>query len=806
MSDQSGSETPRPRPDDVHLELDTRPLASGDGSTGRAAVEEGGTRSSRRAKGSREGSDGAQPGYGGYGGGYGYGYGGAGDGDETHVMDYVRILYKRRWTAATAFVIIFGWVVLYTFTATPVYKATVRILIENENPNVVKFEEVYAHNMATDDYYQTQYRILESRMLARRTIDAEKLWKDPQLAVVAGASPGLTLNPYVWAGQALKVVRGVFGQEPKVPSRDEAESAEEAAVIDKVLGNLQILPVKDSRLVDVSYSWSDPRLAARLANALAKAYINQNLEFKFLAAHDATDFLKSRMAEQRQSLEQSEQALQQYREQTGNISLEDKENIVVQRLADLNATVTRARTDRIGKEAVYNQIRAIQNDRAALDTIPAILSNSFIQQLKSQVSELQRQQAQMEEKLGDRHPEMIKQRSALETTQMRLNAEVQKVVQALRNDYEAALANERSLMTSLDQQRAEAQELNRTAIQYGVLKRDSASDRSMFEGLLQRSKETGISGELKTSNIRIVDAAETPRRPSSPNKPINMLIGLFGGSLLGVGLAFFFEYLDNRIKSPDEIKGELGLAFLGIVPAVNTKTTAAPLVNESAPAPFVEAFRSIRTNVLFSSAESGHKSIVVTSTTPGEGKTVVSANLALSLAQAGQRVLLIDADMRRAKVHELFDLPQEPGLSNVLVGDASTSEAVKRTSVSNLWVMTSGKHPPNPAELLGSRRFRDFIASLEEHFAWVVLDTPPVMAVTDASVLAHHVTGVVFVVGAEMTNRGAAKAALDQLDGAKAKYVGGILNKVQLERNAYYYSRYYHRRYAEYYRGATTST
>jgi len=773
------------------------PAPASDPGFARRATQDGGSRS---ATGTEErGSAEQRPGY-----GAGYGYGAYGAEEQTHLMEYVRVLYKRRWTAVTVFLLVTVWVALYTFTATPLYSGQARLLIENENPNVVKFEEVMAQSMSSLDYYQTQYRILESRQIAKRALDTEKLWTHPAFAGSISAGPGFSLNPMTWPAITYAFIKGFFEGPPKPPSAAELAATQQARAIDAVIGNLRIIPVEESRLVDVAYSSSDPQLAARMANAIARAYIEQNLESKFVAARDATEFLNDRMKEQRKSLEESEEALQKYREETGAVSLEDRQNIVVQRLADLNAAVTKARTERIAKQAVYNQIRDLQNDPAGLDTIPAILSSSFIQQLKGQLSELQRQQAQQAEKLGERHPEMVKTRSAIETTQLRLSTEVQKVVQALRNDYEAAVANEKSLMASLDQQTNEAQELNRTAIRYGVLQRDSTSDRVMFEGLLQRSKETGISGELKTSNIRVVDAAEVPRRPSSPNKFNNMLFGLLGGTVLGLGLAFFFEYVDRRIKSPDEIRNDLGLAFLGLVPAVDAKSLTAPLVTNGAPAPFVEAFRSIRTSVLFSSAEAGHKSIAVTSTTPGEGKTVVSANLAVSLALAGQRVLLIDADMRRAKVHELFELPQEPGLSNVLVGSERASEAIKRTSIPDLWVLTAGKHPPNPAELLGSRRFKDFVASLAEHFTWVIIDTPPVMAVTDASVLSHSVSGVVFVIGAEMTNRAAAKAALDQLDTAKVKYVGGILNKVRIERNAYYYSRYYHKRYAEYYRSATS--
>jgi capsular exopolysaccharide synthesis family protein len=370
-----------------------------------------------------------------------------------------------------------------------------------------------------------------------------------------------------------------------------------------------------------------------------------------------------------------------------------------------------------------------------------------------------------------------------------------------RSEFLAAQAQERSLMGALDQQKSEALGLNRKGIDYGVLQRDAATNRQVFEGLLQRTRETGISRELKTSSIRIVDGAEVPRGPARPKPLTNLPLGLFGGGMLALGLAFFFEYLDNRIKSPDEIKLHLALPFLGMVPAISGKQLEGipPLLSNGAPANFAEAFHAIRTNVLFSSAEEGAKSIVITSTGPGEGKTVVAANLALALAQAGQRVLLLDADMRQPRIHELFRLKQEPGLSNVLVGKAKASEAVKKSGLPGLWIMPSGTHPPNPSELLGSGRFRDFVVGLREHFDWVLFDSPPVMAVTDATVLAHWVTGVLFVVGAEMTSRQTAQVAIENLEAAKGRLLGAILNRVAFERHGYYYSHYYRREYSHYY-------
>lgn len=697
---------------------------------------------------------------------------------EVHLLDYVRVVYKRRWTAITAFLIVVVGVTVYTFTATPIFQAKTRLLIEAERQNVVSFKQVVEEDQTKADYYQTQYNILQSRALARRTLDSLKLWDTPP-----------------------------FGGQTDAAAKDRPAAADETVTqsraIDAFVGNLTIAPIRNSRLVDVKYDLPDPAMATTIVNALAKNYIEQTLEYKFMASREATDWLGARLAEQRKAVELAEAKLQQYREQNDAIAMEDRENIVVQKLTDLNAAVTRAKTERIQKEAMYNQLQLAQADPARLDTFPAILTNGFIQQQKGELAELQRSYAQLSEKFGDKHPDIIKLKSAIQSAQTKITGEIAKVVQSLRSEYQAALAQENSLTAALSEQKGEALSMNRKAIDYGVLAREVESSRQLYQNLMQREKETGVSGELKTSNIRIVDVAEQPRRPIRPQKRLNVSLALFGGALLACGLVFFFEYIDSRIKSPEELRAHLGLTFLGLLPALHSED-AYPLLSGPVAAGFSEAFRSLRTNVLFSSAQDDGKSLVVTSTGPGEGKSMVAANLAISLAQAGQRVLLVDADMRKPKVHSIFGLAQEPGLSNLLVGNAKASDVVRKAGMPGLWLMTAGHIPPNPAELLGSQRFRDLIGSVREHFNWIVIDTPPVMAVTDAALVASR-SSVLFVVGAEMTSRHAAKRALDQLEQVNAKFVGGVLNRVELERHAYYYSQYYRRQYTAYYTKSTAS-
>jgi capsular exopolysaccharide synthesis family protein len=720
--------------------------------------------------------------------------------EEPHLGDYARVVVKRRHIALAVFVAIFLAASVYSFTATPLYEGRVQLLIEADTPNVVSFKEVIDEAQSRQDYYQTQYKLLQSRSLAKKTIDALELWGNPEF------SPSTT-TPRFSVGNAARSsgawVTSLFGNnvESEVPAAD--ETAAQVKTIGAFLNRLEVTPIRNSRLVEVSFRSQDPVVAAKVANGVAKTYIEQNLEFRFTSSRDASEWLGQQLAEQRQQVETAETALQRYREQTDALSVEDRQNIVVQKLADLNSAVTKAKTDRLLKESMYRQLAAIEHDLKALDTFPAILANQFIQQQKTELASLQRQRAQLAEKLGERHPEMLRIESAIQASQMKLEGEIAKVVQGVRTEYQAAQAQEQALSSALNTQKGEAQSMNRKAIDYGVLERDVESSTQIYQSLLQRAKETGVSGALKTSNIRVVDAADVSASPVSPRRMLNLLLGLLGGLLGGVSVAFFFEYMDNRIKTPEELQLHLGLPSMGLIPKLGAEHAGDPLINNGVPANFSEAFRGLRTNVLFSSADEGARSIVVTSTGPGEGKTTVACNLALGMAMAGQRVLLIDADMRRPRVHEALKIQRDPGLSNLLIGAAKASDVMRKTTVPNFWVLPAGTTPPNPAELLGSKRFAELLTSLKDHFDVVVIDTPPVMAVTDAAVIGYRASGVLFVTAADVTSRHAAQSALDQLEHARVRFIGAVLNRVDLEGNAYYYAKYYRKEYAGYYTAAS---
>ena len=416
----------------------------------------------------------------------------------------------------------------------------------------------------------------------------------------------------------------------------------------------------------------------------------------------------------------------------------------------------------------------------------------------------------MGDKLGERHPDMVKLRSAIQVTQAKVDGEIGKVVQGVKNEYLAALAKENSLAGALNAQKGDALAMNRKAIDYSVLDREVQSGRQLYDSLLQRAKETGVSTELKTSNIRIVDRGGEAAEPGEPAESASTCCSrCSAASLAACGLAFFFEYLDSRIKTPDEIRIHLGLPHLGHAAGARRAralATGYPLVSKGVPGNFAEAFRAVRTNVLFSSAQEGSRSVVVTSTGPGEGKSMVASNLAISLAQAGQRTLLIDADMRRPKAHEIFEMPQEPGLSNLLVGNAKASEAVPQVERRR---PVGDSERPDAAQSGRAARIASASAtssaSLKDHFDWVIIDSPPVMAVTDAALVAHSATGVVFVVGAEMTSRHAAKTAVDQLQQVQAQIRRRRPQSGRSQRNAYYYSQYYRRSHSDYYQKPVVS-
>jgi capsular exopolysaccharide synthesis family protein len=709
---------------------------------------------------------------------------------------YLAVLYRRRWPALLVFAVVFGLLLVRSFRTIPIYEATARILIEADRPNVVAFEDIVETNRRTLDYFQTQYRLLTSRALVARALDASGLIHEPPFqAVPRAADKAWSMSPM---GVMRAIVAAVRPQHVAANVEPGAADETDTAAVRRFLGSLTVTPIRNSRLVDVTFASPNPSIAQRGANALVSAFIQDAADVRNATAKDAAQFLTQMLEEQRREVEQSELVLQQSREQGTATPVEERGNIVTDRLERLNQALTAARTERIQKETAYRQLRDASGN--GVQAVPLIRDNAAIQRLKGAIDDLQRQKSNLSQELTERHPTMVKLTAAIARSEQELQNEITLLTASMRTEYEAAVALERAMSSAVEQQRAEAMAMNRRGLDYGVLQRDADTNRKMYEALLKRTKEAGITEQLQASSVRVVDTASLPRSPSRPNRRLDALVGLGFGLLFALGTALGLEAIDSRIKTPVEITQRLKLPSLGMVPLLPDATAGhTPLIDGSLPQNFVEAFKALRTSVLFASAERGSRSLLVSSTAPGEGKTLVSCNLALALAMAGQRVLIIDADMRRPKVHDVFGVPASPGLSDVLVGSEPAESAINLTGHDNLRVMSAGTLPPNPPELLGSAQFTRLLQRMALHYDWILFDSPPVRAVTDGAIIANQVTSVVFVIGAEMTETDAARVALERLAGAHAKVTGAVLNRVHLHRHSYYYSRYYGRKDERYY-------
>lgn len=731
-----------------------------------------------------------------------------------HPTEYLRILYKRRWIAIPGFLVVFLTGAIDSVRTVPVYEARTQLLIEEDGRRSTSLNSVLDDRQTwrAEDFYITQQRILESRGLARRTVEALINGRAEQIP----PSSGISLSPRAWLGMAMNWVTGLVAGSPEpaqaaTTDADRAEAAdppEVRAAVSRFLGGVTVLPIRNSRLMELRFRSPDRTYAARAANELANQYIRQSVELRYGASVETTDFLRERLEEQRAKVEEADRQLQQYRVDNDALAVDDRQNIVVQELTALNQELTAAKIERMAREADYQGLVRVRDNGGSLLSTPIIASDEVIRGLNDDIIAAREEKVRLESQgFGPNYTGVRAVDNRLAVLNQELADAVERKFEGVQQAFERARLNQQNLERALDVQKSEALGLDEKQLEFAALEREAESARELFENLLQATNETSVSGEYRGSNIQIVDEAQIPQAPILPQVGRDLTMAAFGGLLVALGLVFGVEYFDSRIKSPDEVKAYLELPFLGMIPAVPGKEKEsageAPLLSASVPPAFSEAMRAVRTAVLFSSADDSARSIVVTSTGPHEGKTLVSSSLAITLAQAGQRTLVIDADMRRPRLHEALDRSQEPGLSNVLVGDTSIGDAARPTGVQNLWLLSAGHIPPNPAELLGSKKFNDLFAELKRRYDWVVIDAPPVMPVTDAAVLAHTQAGVLFVIGAEMTPRQSAQAAIEQLRGADARFVGVVLNRVNVHRHSYYYAPYYRKSYGKYYQRST---
>jgi polysaccharide biosynthesis transport protein len=722
---------------------------------------------------------------------------------EINLLEYWRIVEKRRWIIAAFALVVLASCAFVTFTLTPIYTAKGTLLIENESSQ-----------SSQEDYYQTQYQLLQSYPLAERTV--EKL------------------------GLAEKKARELNARMKNKDGRpvDPKNPAFKQELAESMMRAIKVSPIRLTRLVDVSYSDPDPDAAVATANALFNAFVELSIEKKNATAEQASESLTNQIKSIKNEIESSQQQLQKYGAEKNIVALSDKETTTIEKLAALNNALTEATIDRVKKETYYNEVKNL-----SADNIPETVGNQLIQRLRETYVNLNRDYQKKAETYKPDYPEMVRLKSELDTTRKALETETQRFIKGTYSDYLAALRREESLTDVFNRQKQEALQLDSNAIAYNSLKNEINNKKNLLESLMTKQNETGVSAGLKAlgiSNVHIVESARMPVPvvPSSPNKRLNLLLALFLGLFGGIGLAFLMEYLDNSVKTSEDIERCAKLPTLGIVPEFNpntfnkgyryrhgngheshlnkkekqeanpagetaeasatpakeSKIKAVELITHYAPeSHFSETFRTIRTAFLLSSARPRRKAMLVSSPLPNEGKSAYASNFAVTLAQNNKKVLILDADLRNPRQHRIFDVKNVHGLTNYLSGDLELTSLIKGTEVPHLFLVNSGPVPPNPVELLGSEKMGQLLVSVKEVFDYVVIDSPPLLSVSDALVMAPHADGVILIVWSGKTPRESLRLAKEKLDQMNVPTFGVVINRVNLKELVYYYSNYNYR-------------
>lgn len=702
---------------------------------------------------------------------------------EPHLYDYLLILRKHQWLILSFLLAVVTLVSIATFRMKPIYVASAKLEIDRENTNILPFQgaDSYDYEMDLDDYIETQSRVLTSETMALQTIRNTNLAANPEFS--GGAD-----SPAIAAGSL---------KNQKLPPQ-----------IGAFLGSLSVKRIPNTRLVEVTFESTDPQLAAVLLNTHLENYIQQNYESRYKETADASKWLQSELDELSVKVRRSEDARIEYERSNQIWAIDDKNNVTTQRLADLNKQLTDAQSDSLRKQALYEFAKA-----GNLDAVPQLRDNSILQGLQTKRADLSVQYTDSVNQYGPNFPKVKRLYEQIKAVDDQIVGERKGIIAQLESDYREAKQHEELLSKALDDQKAEVSLMAGKMIQYNILKREAEADKTLYDSLQTKLKEAQISSGLKSSNIRIVDPAMIPSAPSRPAKARNIALAFLVGLVGGIGLALLREYLDNTVKTPDDVETLIGLPSLAVVPSFSVSESAAArprffktishgderrieLVAHHLPkSQMSEAFRALRTALLLSQADHPPQVILVTSALPREGKTTAAANLAVTLAQLGDKTVLMDADLRKPGVGRLLNLGSAnyPGLSSYLAG-VSTLDVVivPHPAIPNLTAIPTGPLPPNPADLLSSRRLVEAIAELQKKYKFVVIDSPPIMAATDAVILSVHADGVLLVVRSGETPKEAFTRSRELLVGVKAHMLGVVLNAVDSSAPDYYYSyRYY---------------
>jgi len=730
------------------------------------------------------------------------------EGQALYLREYWDIIVRRRWTLLATFLVVVVSAAIGTLKQRPVYRAKAIVQIDKESTGVLSFKDLFGLEGSEDELYlETAYKNLSSRTLARRVIDKLQLDKNPEFAGGGETTPAKAgskdLNDQIWVDRRMQ------------------------RVLDGFLGSLTINPVRRSRWVEIMFDSYDPVLCARVVNALAANYVQLNLEAKWDATYKASDMISQQLIGLKVKLEKSEEELQRYAKQSSILLIDEKQSITSQKLKQLQEELTRAEADLFQKEAVYNRVKS-----GDLGAVPGVLEDKLYLELSSRLMDLRRQHAELSAKFTPEYPRVEQVKTQMDELEGAMERQRLAVARRLADEHKSAQDRAKLLREAVVAQTREFNDIGEKSIQYNILKREVDTNRQLYEGLLQRLKEAGISAGMKASNIRVVDQGEVPLGPIRPRIMMNMALAMMVGLGLGLSMAFLQEFLDDSLKTPDDVRRQIGLPTLGVIPSTvfkgavgygygysygygygygygalqrqkqgggdggaSEKEAVARLISPYMNTAQSEAYRSLRTAILLSTPGKPPRVIVLTSAQPTEGKTKTAVNLSITLAQLGSRVLLVDSDMRRPRIATVLKLSaSSTGLSTYLVGQSCFEESIVESQVPNLFVLPCGPIPPNPAELVASGMMKQLLAEAVAKFDYVILDSPPVLHVTDGRVLAAQADAVMLVVWGGVTSRTLVIQARDLLGQVNANVIGVVLNNVDLSASMYY-GRYRYYRY-----------
>ncbi len=682
-----------------------------------------------------------------------------------NLRHYWHIVLERRWLVITAFFTILILTAIYLFRAVPIYQASARVQIDRENNNPLNLRDQLSLETREQDYLQTQYKNLLSRTLLQTVINKEKLDQDPRYA--------------------------------KKLDRVEA-----------LARDVSIVPIRLSRLVDVRVEHPDKSAATRIANTLANTFIEQNLEQKVNSSFQALTWLQQQVIDARNRVEQSEKSLLDYRKVSNEVSLEESDNIVRQALLQSQTELGKVRAESaLAQETAAETDRMIDNGIPA-ETIPAIAQNLTIQRIKQEIDLERANLATLTNRYREKWPMVISSRSKVRELQSQLVNECDKQLQSIRNQATILKKDEEKLLKLVEAEEQKQLLLNLHKISYDTIKRDAENNKAIHSNVMVRLKETELMSRMNSNNMRVVDPATEPLKPVKPRMVLTILAGLIGGMLVSLGLAFFVSYLDDSIKSQDDVESYLRLPFLGYIPNIKTNSVVerdlqAHLHPQSNAA---EGFRTIRATIALTHKPEKFRVLSVTSTIPSEGKSLVASNLAIVHAQTGLKTLLVDADLRRPSVHKAYQLHSPIGLSAFLSKETDRlDDLIHKTEVPNLDVVCCGAVPTTPSELIGSPKMAEFLEQMRGRYDRVVLDCPPISAVSDPLIISAMSDGVVYVTKFNKIRREHGRRSVQRIQDAGIHILGVVVNDIDFEgRDSYYYSYYYYqnRYYASHYKTA----